>query len=164
MELEARYAREELAMAASGRDITLRIGAGPIWSLVHLPEAMKATFDRFPDLHCTLEVNTAQALLPKLETGDLDIVLGAIREDFKAPQIVSETLATINVAVCCAGGHPVLAKSDPGLSDLQQFGWVLNQQNEQMADALSGLFKGWNCIEVWHRNFRPADLRFFDFR
>ncbi len=126
MELEYRYAMTEIAALKGGHAGTLRIGAGPVWSLSYLPPVIVALHERFPDARVELQVGSGSMLMPALLEGEIDVYAGGLRDHAsRDPDLVQEELAIIDHAVLTRVGHPLTAQDRVTPAAMSVFPWIL---------------------------------------
>ncbi|MFI5015240.1 MAG: LysR family transcriptional regulator [Hyphomicrobiales bacterium] len=139
---EMSFAEAELSAARDGQGGELRIGAGPFWGATIVPRAIAQLQRRFPKLKVELQVGVSEITLPRLLSGDLDLViagwtsLGAL-----PPSIRVEEFIRTEMQICAAKGHPLLREAHIGVEDLARYPWVLYQQDPELTKHLLEMFR-----------------------
>lgn len=121
---QLRQAEDDLFILAGRRAGRLRIGALPLARSTLVPLAVIDTIEQFPAADITVIDGTYDTLVSSLRDGDIDVVVGSIREQAEASDLTSHTLFRDTLAVIAASGHPV-AGTQPGLEQMAQYPWVL---------------------------------------
>ena len=116
----ARTDISELKREAIG---TLRVGAGPMWSMRLLPEAI-ATFHRMhPGVIIRMRSGVIDTLLPGLIKGKFDLICAAL--DFPDhPDVDKHMLLDVEFVVIASREHTLAAQPTSDLGQLLQFPWV----------------------------------------
>jgi DNA-binding transcriptional LysR family regulator len=123
---EMAAAREEMDAVASGATGRLRLGVFPVavpWLLPALGERLHATQ---PGLAIQVSVGLEDVLLPALEEGELDCVLGRVVPEMLTASVLHEVLYLEPTVVVCGSTHPILrSRGRRRLELLSSSGWVL---------------------------------------
>ncbi len=123
---EIAAAREEMDAVASGATGRLRLGVFPVgvpWLLPALGERLHAGQ---PGLAIQVRVGLEDVLLPALEEGEVDCVIGRIVPEMLTTSVVHEVLYQEPTVVVSGASHPILrARGRRRLELLSSSGWVL---------------------------------------
>lgn len=102
----------------------IAIGAMPLSRARWLPEAIA----RFAALHPNIDINIHEGshaeLAGPLRDGDIDLILGALREDMEAEGLHQESVFIDRPALVMRRDHPLLALETPAEA-LLAFPWIL---------------------------------------
>jgi DNA-binding transcriptional LysR family regulator len=128
-------ARAHMQALLSGR-VQLRIGAGALWAMSILPNAIIALREEFPEYQADLVVGTRELLLPQLVAGELDIAISQDSE-FEHPEIDKYFLAHVPIRAACREDHPLHQLDQPSDADVLQYDWI-NYQSIKGELAESG--------------------------
>ncbi|WP_319518473.1 LysR family transcriptional regulator [uncultured Martelella sp.] len=103
---------EELRTEGRAGRIHLRIGAGPVWRTVILPEVMLRMQRRFPKM--VFEIHRAHPTdsYEDLSEGRLDVILSGISAENRFPRLVQKQLGVVNNLIVAREGHPVFDRVD----------------------------------------------------
>jgi len=118
-------ARDALAQTALGAQGQVAIGA-VVGSLPRLTSpAIAALLARHPRLAVAVTVETSATLVPVLERGELDLVVGQVPAHAPADDLQFETLTDEPIEVVVRGGHPLLGRRRTGLADVAGLAWIV---------------------------------------
>jgi DNA-binding transcriptional LysR family regulator len=115
---------EEVLAFAQGRSGRVRLGCGPITAENILPSVCDLILSRAAGITLELKIGMNYDLREQLRRGELDILIGLIREQDADEYVVHPMIEDI-VVVAAAEGHPVFSIPDLAIEDLLQFDWVL---------------------------------------
>lgn len=125
IEVEILQSREAMA-AAGGEDLSLlRIGAGPLFHMLYLADALIALRRAFPGTAVELVTGLNRETMPRLAERTLDIVFGADEAAPASDEIVFERLTSVEQGVALRQGHPVLTHGPVTAAALQELDWVI---------------------------------------
>jgi len=141
IELEYRFAREELDALKNGFRHVLRIGAGPLYHLVHAPKVLEVILREFPKTRLELVADVNAKTVPLLVNGTLDIVLGAIDIPEVPPGVETEKLTESDYGVIVRSSHPLMRKKALTARDLTGWTWIVYQQDEVVVERLERYFR-----------------------
>jgi LysR family transcriptional regulator of gallate degradation len=103
----------------------LAIGTLPYTRTVLTPRAINRVLDECPDLNISTEEGPYVLLESKLRSGELDLIVGAIRPLEINDDLITEQLFQDHLSVIVRLGHPLQNKKDLTLTELQKYSWVL---------------------------------------
>ena len=139
---ELSQAKAEIAAlegAGSGRTV---IGALPLIRSHLLPAAL-LEFSRDNRQHAVEIVEgTYPNLLAGLRSGDIDIVMGALRDPPPAAEFVQEHLFDDPLSIVVRAGHPLTRKRRPTIRTLRQYQWVAPRRGSPLRAHYDALFSG----------------------
>lgn len=122
---ELDQAIEEIAEVNGKKAGTLRIGSLPLSLSAILPDALNEITAQRPALRVSVMDAPFAELLYALRNGEIDILLGALRDPDPAPDVVQEPLFDDRLCVVCRPGHPLLTEREPDLDRLAAYPWVV---------------------------------------
>jgi len=123
MEMEYRHALAEINAAKTGAAGSIRIGGGPGWIDTILPPAITMFQRQHPKVKFAVESGVIDTLIPKVLSGDLDIVCSSL--DFpNHPELVKERLIDMKHAVFASIEHPLSKKKTVFPKDLCAYPWI----------------------------------------
>lgn len=147
----ARLCFSELEQAAadlgdlSGREAgRIVVGALPLSRSIVLPRAI-AEFRRLrPTIPLTVIDGPYDDLLAGLARGEIDLIIGALRQPAPMPELVEDVLFADDLVMVARPGHPLLAAT-PTAAALAAYPWILPREDtpsrahfEQAFRALGG--------------------------
>jgi DNA-binding transcriptional LysR family regulator len=137
---EISLAQEEIGALRRGLSGQASLGTvlTPGTSLV--PAAIKLVKERRPGLRISIEMDSSQPLIKKLQQGDLDIVIGRILEPQGADELQFEPLADEQHSVIAGASHPLAGKRGLVLQDLVEQSWVWPESGSVVRDRLDARF------------------------
>lgn len=116
---------DDLGRVADGQAGTLVVGALPSAASGLMPGSLA----RFRRAHSGMVVRVVHGrsdqLLPQLEAGSLDLVVGRLYEPQAADDFRREVLYDEPISILCRAGHPVLKKASLAPADIAAFDLLL---------------------------------------
>jgi len=145
----ARHARLALAeigqglseiAALKGRDSTrIAIGSMPLARASVLPGAMAAMLEAHPNVQLQTIEGPYDTLLDGLRHGEIDLLIGALRDPLPAEDVQQEVLFQDDLALIVAAAHPLAQRRDTGLSDTLAYPWIAPPRDTPSGRYLSAL-------------------------
>jgi DNA-binding transcriptional LysR family regulator len=121
-ELEAGLS--ELAQLKGYETGRISVGAMPLSRARVLPAAIAAFHARFPSVKISIAEGAFSELIEPLRDGDLDLMVGALRDPSPGQDIEQQPLFSDQPAIFARFGHP-LAGTSPSIKDLAGFPWIV---------------------------------------
>lgn len=141
-EIEAALA--DLSAAAHPGGGRVAIGAMPLARAELAPQAVAAFLRDFPAATVTIVDGAYAELMARLLGGDVDLLIGALRDPNPSPEVVQQSLYDDQLAVVARAGHPLAGRRlQP--SDLCAHPWIMAPRGTPMR-------------AVWEQVFNSADL------
>ncbi|QIK77791.1 LysR family transcriptional regulator [Sphingomonas piscis] len=138
-ELEAGL--EEVAALAGRETGCIAIGAMPLCRARLLPSAIARFHARFPDYRVVVAEGSHAELVGPLREGELDLLIGALREPSAGPDLNQQPLFEDRPVVVARAGHP-LAGSRPSLETLASYPWTIAASGAPLRDHWESMFTG----------------------
>lgn len=133
-------ARSEISALRDGWEGRVRVGVFPVAASMLVPEAVALLSRSRPGIQVELQEGLETTLLPQLEKGRLDCVIGRATPLAGARGLSHETLFEEPTVVVCAVDHPLLESSDWTNADIDRYEWILPARSGQLyALVASGL-------------------------
>lgn len=107
---------------ANGR---ITIASLPLARTYIVPKAVTELTARYPDLRVSIVDGAYEALLRGLRTGDIDFIVGALRQPAPAGDVSERVLFNDPLSVVARYGHPLTQKSTLTVEDLARYPWVI---------------------------------------
>ncbi|MEO6361451.1 MAG: LysR substrate-binding domain-containing protein [Sphingomicrobium sp.] len=132
---------EELA-AATGRETgCIAIGAMPLCRARLLPAAIARFHARFPDYRVVVAEGSHTELVGPLREGELDLLIGALRDASSAPDLEQRPLFEDRPVIIARAGHP-LAGTSPSPQALAAFPWTIAALGAPLREYWEAMFTG----------------------
>lgn len=139
---ELRQGLDEI-MALQGTDTSvLTFGTLPLARSLILPKAINRIANERPGLTIKVIDGPYPDLLNALRHGDIDFLIGALREPAAFDDVQEEPLFEDNLEVIARTGHPLAALKKVSYSDLLGFPWVLPRQATPTRQHFEKVFSG----------------------
>ena len=132
----------------SGRIV---VGAMPLSRHFLLPGAINALARRHPEMHVQAVDGPYEELLRGLRHGEIDLLIGALRDPAPVDDIVQERLFDDPLTLVARSGHPLHRKNRLTIRDLAAYPWVVPRRGTPTRDRFEALFR--NARDVY-----PAGL------
>ncbi|MGF1475233.1 MAG: LysR family transcriptional regulator [Geminicoccaceae bacterium] len=130
---EHSLAKLEMADVLQGRSGTLRISAGTAWGYCFLPPIIRDLQQRYTDLRVELDIALTPHALPRLRSGEVDVVFGISIDAFdEEPLFTKRSLLRFRFAAACGPSSRLARKASLKLADFRSSPLVLYQDDEQL--------------------------------
>lgn len=125
--IEIELLQSHEAMAAVGGEglPLLRIGAGPLFHLRYLADALLTVRRAHPETSVELVTGLYRETMPRLSKRTLDIVFGADEGTPFPDELVFERLTAVDQGVALRRGHRILDRGPLTAAALQELDWVI---------------------------------------
>jgi len=137
---------EEWKGSGSGRIV---VGTMPLARTFILPTAILALMASHPQVGISVIDGPYDDLLHGLRHGDIDLLIGALRDPLPVEDIVQEALFDDPLMIAGRGSHPLAGQTAVKIADLAAYPWVLPREGTPTRDHFDTLFE--NCE-------RPANI------
>lgn len=121
---DSRYAEMEIGALRDGHAGVLRIGAGLVWSLTHMPTVLAEFHQRFPAVNLELITGITDMLQPRLYSGDIDILVTELRGDEVPGEFEVCHSWSTEMAPFARADHPLFRRGTIGLDDILTYDWA----------------------------------------
>jgi DNA-binding transcriptional LysR family regulator len=136
---ELMSAKAEIDAMKSGTVGVLRVGAGPLMTVLYLPRAISQLRRELPRLDIKFVSGTPDQLVPRLLQGELDLIGVAL--DFPDhPELVKEYLFDVDQVVVARKSHPLASRELVTPADLLEYPWVSFANDYTGASRLGSYF------------------------
>jgi DNA-binding transcriptional LysR family regulator len=119
----------EVATLAGRPAARIAIGVMPLARARLLPAVVTAFHRTHPATEIVIAEGSHAELIEPLRDGDLDLLMGALRNPVPGPDVVQTPLFADRPVVIARAGHPLAglipATEPPGVADLAAFGWIV---------------------------------------
>lgn len=136
---EIDQALEELAAARGATKGRISIGCLPLMPKLFLEEVINALICQFPGIEISLQEDAYDPLAQALRSGDVDVVLGALRR--RRDGEFQETLLFPDPYVLVVRrDHPLPSGSKLTATQLAQFSWAIPWRNTPRREVVERIF------------------------
>jgi DNA-binding transcriptional LysR family regulator len=118
-------AHDELQAAKSGQFGQVSIGAITSPALMVLPEVVQRVKAEHPDLRVSLQIETSDVLIEKLNQNKLDILVARLFAQHDKSDLRYEPLTEEPISAVARPGHPLLTAKGLKLADMADGGWIV---------------------------------------
>ena len=126
---EIRQGFEEIRELRGESNSRISVGSLPLVRSEFLPMAIVQLLDKYPDARVNILDGPYVEQLHALRNGQIDWLLGALRNPAPVPEVVEELLFDQPLAVVVRPGHPLLADIAPPIEQLASLAWVAPRQD-----------------------------------
>lgn len=130
---------EDLAALAGRETGRIAIGAMPLCRARLLPAAIARFHARYPEYRITVAEGSHAELIGPLRDGDLDLMIGALRDPAPGPDLQQQPLFEDRPVVVARAGHP-LAGTRPTPATLARYPWSVPAPGTPIRDLWEALF------------------------
>lgn len=139
---EIRAAHEDLDEARGRATGKVVIGAQPLARTDLLPAAIGAFCTRVPTAGVELVEGSYEILVEALRRGELDIMLGALRQEPGESDLQETPLVSDSLSILARAGHPLAGRSDVTIAELARYPWVIPRPGAPTRTHFDKLFEG----------------------
>ena len=126
---EISQAAVDLASARGVASGQVSVGVLPLLPQRLLARTIGRLQEEFPNVAVTIREGAHSRLINDLRFGDLDIIVGALREPRLEGSVVESELFTDPYAVVVRRGHDLASRKNITRKDLTAYGWVVPQKD-----------------------------------
>ena len=137
----ARQAEADFDSLRASPRARIGVGCGPSLALRLIPDAIARLRAQRVAASIRVVEGTFDALIPLLEVGDIDLVVGTASDDLQLRGLSGETLLHDRVGVVAASDHPLAGRRRLTLAQCQDFPWVLPPMGDRLRRWLSECFE-----------------------
>jgi DNA-binding transcriptional LysR family regulator len=134
---ELQQARAESSAVATGTTV---VGSMPLARSVLLPRALREFTDLVPEHRVTVLEGTYAALLAGLRSGQIDWLIGALREQAAPADVVEQHLFDDPLAIIMRAGHPLAQVRRCSVRQLASFAWIAPLRGSPLRAHFEALF------------------------
>jgi len=118
-------AHDELQAAKAGQFGQVSIGAITAPAMTVLPEAVQRVKEAHPHLRVSLQIETSDVLIERMNQNKLDILLARLFAQHDKSELRYEVLSEESISAVARPGHPLLRKAGLTLAELADAGWIV---------------------------------------
>jgi LysR family transcriptional regulator, regulator for genes of the gallate degradation pathway len=122
---EIELAFEDLNLSRGLANGRITIGSLPLARTYIVPKAVTELTARYPELRVSIVDGPYDAMLRGLRTGEIDFMVGALRQPAPAADVTERVLFHDPLSVVARYGHPLTRKSKLVVKDLACYPWIV---------------------------------------
>jgi DNA-binding transcriptional LysR family regulator len=138
---EIQWGIDEVEAARGNIGGEIVIGAMLLAGSVMLASVINEFVSKYPNANIRILNGNADDMLRCLRTGDVDVVIGLLR-DRVADDLVHQALAETPYVVVARHGHPLTQKTQVTLDDLADYEWIIGTPGAARRIRFDKLFAG----------------------
>jgi len=122
---QAKRAQQNIDALKEGSSRSVAIGTSPASAPSFVPAAIARFLKQHPNSKIKFYENTMNALIAKLELGELDLVVGRLDNYQPQPDMQSEVLYKERICIVSRLSHPLAQRGKLSWDDLYQYDWIV---------------------------------------
>ncbi len=134
-------AHEELEAAKNGQFGQVNLGAITAPGLALLPPTVSLVKREHPNLQISLQIETSDVLIERLNQGKLDILVARLFAQHDKAELRYEMLTDEPVCAVARPGHPLLRVNALSLKDLAETGWIVSPSGSVLRHRFELMFQ-----------------------
>ncbi len=138
---EVEWGIDEVEAARGNIGGEIVIGALLLAGSVMLASVINEFVSNYPNANVRILNGNAEDMLRYLRTGDVDVVIGLLRDCVPA-DLVHQALAETPYAVVARHGHPLAQKTEVTLDELADYDWIIGTPGATRRIRFEKLFAG----------------------
>ncbi|PSH62954.1 hypothetical protein CU102_24795 [Phyllobacterium brassicacearum] len=140
-------AKEEIRAITAGRLDTFRIGAGPAYHPLIVPQLLCRLTGEFPETRIEMDTGVNDSEMPKLIAGDIDLLLGSL--DGQPPDNIERLwLLDVETAIYVRSEHPLAARDDIDPLSLSEAVWLVYKKDDMVHARINTYLAAAGCRET----------------
>jgi LysR family transcriptional regulator of gallate degradation len=138
---ELRHVPDDIAALHGNIQGAVSVGALPLGRTLILPKAIASMSAQHPGVRIATDESAYETLVAGLRAGDIDFILGALRENDAASGLKNERLMSEDMVVLARRTHPLAGTADLNITDLRHAQWILPRTNAPARGLFEAQFK-----------------------
>ncbi|MFV0279398.1 MAG: LysR family transcriptional regulator [Rhodoblastus sp.] len=138
--VEIEHGFAEVAQLSGGDSGRLVLGAMPLARSHILPEAIHRLMNGRPNAHVRVIDGPYRDLLHGLRNGEIDMLIGALRDPAPIDDIEQIALFDDRLAIVARSGHPLFSHAKISHDDLMAYPWVVSPPGAPTRDYFETMF------------------------
>ncbi|WP_345816115.1 LysR family transcriptional regulator [Paraburkholderia sp. PREW-6R] len=126
---ELRHIPDDIAALHGKIQGAVTVGALPLGRTLILPRAIARMSAEHPRVRVVTDESAYEALVAGLRAGDIDFILGALRNNDAASGLKNERLMSEDMVVLVRSDHPLVQASNLSIMDLREAQWIVPRSN-----------------------------------
>lgn len=138
---ELRHVPDDIAALHGKIQGAVTVGALPLGRTLILPRAIARMSEENPGVRVVTDESAYEALVAGLRAGDIDFILGALRDNDAASGLKNERLMSEDMVVLVRRDHPLTHARDLTVMDMRDAQWILPRSNAPARGLFETQFK-----------------------
>ncbi|MEM5297597.1 LysR family transcriptional regulator [Burkholderia sp. JPY481] len=138
---ELRHIPDDIAALHGKIQGSVTVGALPLGRTLILPKAIARMTSENPGVRVVTDESAYETLVAGLRAGDIDFILGALRENDATSGLKNERLMSENMVVLVRRGHPLTQAHNLTIMGLRDAQWILPRSNAPARALFETQFK-----------------------
>jgi LysR family transcriptional regulator of gallate degradation len=126
---ELRHVPDDIAELHGNIQGAVTVGALPLGRTLILPNAIARLTTRHPGVRVVTDESAYETLVARLRAGDIDFILGALRDNAPGSGLQNERLMTEDMVALARRDHPLANARGLTIADLRHAQWILPRNN-----------------------------------
>ena len=138
---ELRHVPDDIAALHGNIQGAVTVGALPLGRTLILPNAIARMTARHPGVRVVTDESAYETLVAGLRAGDIDFILGALRDNDAASGLKNERLMSEDMVVLVRRNHPLAGQTGLNIADLRNAQWVLPRSHAPARGLFESQFR-----------------------
>jgi LysR family transcriptional regulator, regulator for genes of the gallate degradation pathway len=138
---ELRHVPDDIAALHGNIQGAVTVGALPLGRTLILPAAIARLNARHPGVRVVTDESAWEWLVAGLRAGDVDFILGALRENDAVSGLTTERLMSEDMVVLARRDHPFTRTENLSIADLRHAQWIVPRLNSPARTLFEAQFK-----------------------
>jgi LysR family transcriptional regulator of gallate degradation len=138
---ELRHIPDEIAALHGNIQGAVTVGALPLGRTLILPKAIARMSAKHPGVRVVTDESAYEALVAGLRAGDVDFILGALRDNDAASGLQNERLMSEDMVVLARRDHPLAHFRGLAVADLRHAQWILPRSHAPARSLFESQFR-----------------------
>jgi LysR family transcriptional regulator of gallate degradation len=138
---ELRHVPDDIAALHGNIQGAVTVGALPLGRTLILPKAIARMTSENPGVRVATDESAYETLVAGLRAGDIDFILGALRDNDASSGLKNERLMSEDMVVLVRRDHPLTRERDLTIMGLRDAQWVLPRSNAPARALFEAQFK-----------------------
>lgn len=138
---ELRHVPDDIAALHGNIRGAVTVGALPLGRTLILPNALARMTARYPGVRVATDESAYETLAAGLRAGDVDFILGALRDNDATSGLQNERLMSENMVVLARRDHPLANTQGLTIADLRAAQWILPRSHAPARHLFEAQFR-----------------------
>ncbi|WP_109479858.1 LysR family transcriptional regulator [Paraburkholderia sp. C35] len=138
---ELRHVPDDIAALHGYIQGAVTVGALPLGRTLILPKAIASMSAKHPGVRIITDESAYETLVAALRAGDIDFILGALRENDASSGLMNERLMSEDMVVLARRTHPLAKARGLTVADLQDMQWIVPRSHAPARGLFEAQFR-----------------------